>query len=54
MKPSIVAGELRTHAPFTAFGTLTGIIIMAAMIQFHVSRDISNALFWFFHPLHVL
>jgi hypothetical protein len=54
VKPSIIAGELRIHAPFTAFGTVTGIIIMASMIQFHVPREVSNAFFWFFHPLHVL
>ena len=54
MKTSFVAIELRAHAPFTAFGTVTGIIVMAAFIQFHVPRDISAALFWLFHPLHVL
>jgi hypothetical protein len=54
MKTSFVAIELRAHAPFTAFGTVTGIVVMAAFIQFHVPRDISAALFWLFHPLHVL
>jgi len=54
MKTSFVALELRAHAPFTAFGTVTGIVVMAAFIQFHVPRDISAALFWIFHPLHVL
>ncbi|MDD4356603.1 MAG: hypothetical protein PHN98_05060 [Smithellaceae bacterium] len=54
MKPSIIASELRIHAPFTAFGTVTGIVIMAAFIQFHVPWEISSALFWTLHPLHVL
>ena len=54
MKPTLIATELREHAPFTAFGTVTGIVIMAAFIQFHVSREISSTLFWTLHPLHVL
>jgi len=49
-----IAWELRQHAPFTAFGALTGIAIMAAMVRTGVSRETSAALFWTFHPLHVL
>lgn len=54
MKPTLIAAELRNHAPFTAFGTVTGIVIMAAFIQFQVPREISSTLFWMMHPLHVL
>jgi hypothetical protein len=54
MKAPVIATELRSHAPFTAFGTLTGIVIMAAFIQFQVSKEISATLFWTLHPLHVL
>ncbi|MEE9913016.1 MAG: hypothetical protein K4571_14985 [Deltaproteobacteria bacterium] len=54
MKPPLIAAELRSHAPFTAFGTITGIVIMAAFIQFRIPRDISSTLFWAMHPLHVL
>jgi len=54
MKAPVIATELRSHAPFTAFGTLTGIVVMAAFIQFQVSREISSTLFWIMHPLHVL
>ena len=54
MKAPLIALELRAHAPFTSFGTVTGIIIMAAFIQFQVSKDISSFLFWSLHPLHVL
>ncbi len=54
MKASVIAAELKIHAPFTAFGTVTGIIIMAAFIQFKVSSEISSGLFWTLHPLHVL
>jgi hypothetical protein len=54
MKAPAIAIELRAHAPFTAFGTITGIIIMAVFIQCQVSKEISSALFWTMHPLHVL
>lgn len=54
MKPPVIAAELRSHAPFTAFGTVTGIVIMAAFIQFQIPREISSTLFWTMHPLHVL
>ncbi len=45
--------ELKRHAPFTAFGTLTGIVIMALLVHTGVSRETSSVLFWTFHPLHV-
>lgn len=54
MKPTLIAAELQKHAPFTAFGTITGIVIMAAFVQFRVPREISVTLFWIMHPLHVL
>ena len=46
--------ELRMHAPFTAFGTVTGVVIMAIVVHTEMSRDVSAALFWTFHPIHVL
>ncbi len=54
MNVAIIAKELKKHVPFTAFGTATGIIIMAVFIYSHIPRDISFALFWVTHPLHVL
>jgi len=54
MQTRIIAKELRIHAPFTAFGTFTGIVIMAGIIHLRVSREVSSELFWMFHPLHVL
>ena len=54
MNINIIAHELKDHSPFTAFGTVTGIVIMAAFIQFQISRDISSTLFWTLHPLHVM
>jgi len=49
-----IAIELRIHAPFTAFGTFTGIVIMAGIIHMRLPREVSSNLFWTFHPLHVL
>lgn len=46
--------ELKHHAPFTAFGTLSGIAIMLIFVNFRVSRNFSDALFWLLHPGHVL
>ncbi|MBN1472534.1 MAG: hypothetical protein JW925_12190 [Syntrophaceae bacterium] len=54
MKAGIIAAELKLHAPFTMFGTVTGIVIMAVFIQFQIPREFSSALFWTMHPLHVL
>ena len=54
MSVPLIAAELRMHAPFTAFGTVTGIVIMAAFIQFRLPREISSTLFWTMHPMHVL
>ncbi len=54
MKAGIIATELKLHAPFTMFGTVTGIVIMAAFIQFQIPKEFSSALFWTMHPLHVL
>jgi hypothetical protein len=54
MRINVIAKELRIHAPFTAFGTLTGIVIMAVIIQIRLPNETSSALFWMFHPLHVM
>jgi len=46
--------ELRRHAPFTAVGAATGIIIMVLIVVSNVSEGISSAVFYTFHPLHVV
>ena len=46
--------ELRAHAPFTLFGTSTGIVIVAVMSHLGLPRFASVRLFWVFHPIHVL
>jgi len=51
---STIFRELRAHAPFTLFGTLTGITILVTLVSAQASPAISTRLFWGLHPLHVL
>ncbi|MCK4400867.1 hypothetical protein KAW08_01020 [bacterium] len=46
--------ELKRHIPFTMFGAVTGIIVMIIIVFFHTPREISNAIFYTLHPLHVV
>jgi hypothetical protein len=52
-----IAGELRHHAPFTAFGAVTGIIIMLVIVFTDVLPqvvNVSSTVFYVLHPLHVV
>ncbi len=51
---STILREMRAHAPFTMFGTLTGITILVTLISAEALPAISTRLFWGLHPLHVL
>jgi len=51
--PVNIRKELRAHAPFTTFGAVTGIVIMAVVIHTRMPKGASSALFWTFHPIHV-
>jgi len=44
--------ELRSHAPFTMFGAVTGITIM--ILFRNLPKDISYNIFYVFHPAHIL
>jgi len=46
--------ELKEHAPFTALGALTGIIIMAIIVLAEVPSGISHTVFYTLHPIHVV
>ena len=50
----LIARELKSHAPFTALGTVTGIIIMAIIVFGKVPAEISHVAFYSLHPLHVV
>lgn len=53
MSHRIIAKELKRHAPFTALGTLSGIVLMVVIIKAQVPRETSAILFWTCHPVHV-
>ena len=47
-----IIDELREHAPITALGALSGIVIM--LLFKDMPRTVSEELFYVFHPLHIL
>ena len=49
-----IVKELKEHAPFTALGALTGIIITVIIVLGNVPSYVSNTIFHTLHPLHVL
>ena len=49
-----IASELKDHAPFTAIGAVTGIIIMVIIVFADIPSPISQAAFYTLHPLHIL
>ena len=49
-----IGQELWHHIPFTAAGAITGILAMVIISRLNVSNDVSEALFYTFHPLHLL
>lgn len=49
-----IANELKKHASFTFLGAITGIIIMAVIAFANVPSEISHALFYILHPVHVV
>ena len=48
-----IASELAEHAPFTALGTATGLVIMVILVLGNVPSQISHTAFYTLHPLHV-
>jgi hypothetical protein len=49
-----ILGELKEHAPFTAIGAATGIIIMVIIVFTRMPANVSEAVFYTLHPLHVV
>ncbi|MBE0415362.1 MAG: hypothetical protein IBX36_02310 [Dehalococcoidia bacterium] len=49
-----IANELKRHAPFTAFGAVTGIIVMVAIVFGGVSSSVSEIVFDTLHPAHII
>ncbi len=46
--------ELWHHIPYTGIGAVTGIIAMIIISRMNVSGNVLEALFYTFHPLHLL
>lgn len=49
-----IAYELKRHAPFTALGALTGIILMGIIISEESLVGASDTIFYTLHPTHIL
>lgn len=50
----IIVRELKLHAPFTFFGSLTGILLVILMSFIEIPADIFATIFWVMHPAHVV
>src|SRR4030042_1647977 len=46
--------ELATHAPFTAAGAVSGIIVMAIVVITKTPSHVSEVFFYILHPAHVV
>lgn len=49
-----IANELKRHAPFTSFGAVTGIVLMAIIVLANVPPAASHTFFYILHPFHVV
>jgi len=49
-----IVKELKRHAPFTALGAATGIIIMVIITYANIPSQVSYIAFYAMHPIHVL
>jgi len=49
-----ITTELGRHAPFTAGGAASGIIVMAIIVFANVPSSTSEAIFYTLHPVHVV
>lgn len=46
--------ELTEHTPFTLLGAVIGILLMVIIQYANTPADVSEALFYTFHPLHIV
>jgi len=49
-----IISELAEHAPFTAAGAASGIVIMVIIVWVNVPTQISHTTFYTLHPIHVV
>ncbi len=46
--------QLKIHAPYTALGAVTGIIVMVIVVLGKIPVGVSQTIFYSLHPIHVL
>lgn len=46
--------ELKAHAPFTATGSLIGVVLLLGILRLPLSHAATHGIFHLLHPLHVL
>ena len=51
---SLIAFEMKRHVPFTAFGAMTGMVLIATIVLLRIPSEITGVLFYVSHPVHVL
>ena len=49
-----ILSELKEHAPFTAIGAVTGIILIVIIVLAGIPATVSETAFYTLHPLHVV
>nr|AAU83891.1 hypothetical protein GZ34H9_9 [uncultured archaeon GZfos34H9] len=53
-RSELITKELIRHAPFTSFGAVTGLVILALAIHFQLTTSAAYTIFYILHPIHVL
>ena len=50
----VILEQLKSHAPYTALGAATGIIVMVIVVVCKMPAGISQTIFYTLHPIHIL
>jgi hypothetical protein len=50
----VMLEQLKSHAPYTALGAATGIIVMVIVVVGKIPTGISQTIFYSLHPIHIL
>ena len=50
----IIIEQLKVHAPYTALGAVTGIIVMVIVVVGKIPVGVSQTIFYSLHPIHVV
>ena len=54
LPPRSAIEQLKSHAPYTALGAATGIIVMVIVVVGKIPTGISQTIFYSLHPIHIL